>query len=124
MRGPTGVFPRQPTIPGDHGGLNVEITVNRSMRRVTFAFGTCLGWVSVPAEDARAQARQLRALVFDAFGTLPYDPRSLPLRVEGERRTGLVVITMPEPLEFLVMNPEAVLGLADHLDVAAKRAGG
>jgi len=117
--GPSRSFPFDaPIRPGDQGGLFGSIKVIKERRQVVFDFGTPISWVSLPPHAAKTYAAAIRAMVHANFGKLPYNARTLPLRVEAEQHTGLIVITMPETLNMLVVNPEVVLALAERMEVA------
>ena len=105
--------------PGDLGHLAMELRVSVSKRRLLLDFGKVIDWVCCPPDEARAIATQMRACVERNFGDLSYDVTTLPIQIEAERETGVVVVTLPTPASCLLVKPEMVLALAQRLDTAA-----
>jgi hypothetical protein len=77
-------------------------------------------WLSMSPYDALVQAEAWRHMVKDLFGECTYNAAGLPFKVIANRKTGLVVTTFGQSVRTLVMNPEAFLGWADHLEARAR----
>ncbi len=123
--GPQGRYPSgRPQRSGDRGALVGALQRVRGQRQLALELGTLLTWVAVPPVDALAQAAAIRALVHRHWGELPYNPTTLPIRVEPQLRTGQIESHFPERLSVLRADPEVFLAWADRLEEAVAQLAG
>jgi hypothetical protein len=50
--GPTGEPPQAPLRPGDQGGLNASLTVDRAGGRLILDFGKSVSWLGMTRQEA------------------------------------------------------------------------
>lgn len=115
--GPTGKFPLgKPMMSGDLGGIIAATTVDRQNRMLVMNFGTGLSWLGAPISEMRGFAKIVRQQILDNFGRMPYDKTTLPIRVNGNKETGIIELHLPRPASVLAANPEMWLALAEVIE--------
>lgn len=117
--GPDGTFPLgEPINESDKGGLYAAFrtTVLNGRRFGVMDFGTVVTWVGLPIAEARQFADMIRHRTIEAFGTMPYDKSTLPIKISANREKGVIEMTMPSPVQVMAANPEMWIAWAEVID--------
>jgi hypothetical protein len=115
--GPTGTLPLGAPINAiDRGGCNVGFRIEPGFRLATLKFGTMLRWLAILAPEAKDMATQVRSIIINAFGIMPYDKLGLPLKVTYNRDKGIIEIRLPTAASQLTANPEMWLALCEVIE--------
>ncbi len=108
-------------MQGDRGGIFVGFTVLKKERMAAWVFGTDCSFFCDPPDTIRNFSRVIRDRVIAAFGALPYDASTLPLRVVANHTTHMVEIHLPATTPVIIANPEMWLALAERIDEEADK---
>jgi hypothetical protein len=124
--GPDGTFPLgSPINELDRGGLYAGFTVNKPMRLGLMQFGATVNWLAGSSDEMQQLATAMRSKCIKAFGNLPYDKSTLPIRVTANRDKGLIELRLPQSAETLAANPEMWLALSEVIEttISSMKAG-
>lgn len=115
--GPDHTFPfGRPLYPDDHGGLYAGFTILAKERLGVLRFGTVVDWVAGSPHEMIVFANMIRDKTLGAFGHLPYDKATLPIRVVADRDKNIIKLQLPQKADVLAANPEMWLALAEVID--------
>lgn len=122
--GPDGSFTfGRPVKPIDQGGLYSGFQVIKAMGLGVMQFGTPVSWLAGTPDQMQELAAVIRRDIIDAFGNLPYDKSTLPIKVTANANKvaasvnkGIIELRLPETVTILAANPEMWLALAEVID--------
>ena len=115
--GPDGSFvPGGPLKQGDRGGLNAGFSVNKAGRIGILQFGTELSWMAGQPDEMTIFVQNVRQRCLAAFGSLPYDKSTLPIRVVANQERRVIELYLPRSAEVLAANPEMWLALCEVIE--------
>jgi hypothetical protein len=117
--GPDGKFTfGKPINPHDRGGLyaGFRVMVIGGKPYGVMKFGTPVSWLAGTPDKMQEWAAHVRREITKAFGNLPYDKSTLPIKVTANANDGIIELKLPEIAGTLAANPEMWLALADVID--------
>lgn len=105
-----------PINPIDRGGLYAGFTVIKNKRLCVMQFGTVVDWLAATPAEMTAFAAVMRQRTIAAFGRLPYNKKTLPIKVRANQREGVIELRLPKATTVLAANPEMWLALAEVIE--------
>jgi hypothetical protein len=117
MIGPSGKHEIPPINASDKGGIYVGFKVLGTPKRLMAQnFGTTVSWFAIHVTQAQAAATAMRKLIVDAYGMMPYNKATLPLKVILNKEKGVIEVHLPLATDMLVANAEMWLAFAEVIE--------
>jgi len=90
--------------------------VSKAERVGVLQFGTALNWMAGQPHEMTIFVQNVRQRCVAAFGSLPYDKSTLPIRVVANQERRVIELYLPRRTQVLAANPEMWLALCEVIE--------